>query len=305
MSAVIEAEKLSKVYRGGRGIHEVDLMVEPGEIFGFLGPNGAGKTTTIRTLMDFMRPTGGRARIFGLDSHRDSVAIRRRLGNLPDEPALDDRLTGEQLLRLMSAIRGIEDLSLARNLQERLDADMTTRIRHLSRGNKQKIGLIQAMFHDPELVIFDEPTAGLDPIMQEVFLDLMKEHRLAGKTAFISSHVLSEVEQVCDRVGIVRDGRLVAIESVEALLHRSIRRVTLTLEGPAAAAPFEAIKGVERVAVEGKTITFTVRENLDAVVKAASRFSIVDLEVEHPTLEEVFLRFYGDETVEPSGETRG
>src|SRR5215217_4492149 len=202
MTLAIETEKLTKAYgRKARGIEDVDLAVEEGEVFGFLGPNGAGKTTTVRTLLGFLRPTGGRGEIFGLDIMRESVEIRARVGNLPGEFALEDKMTGEGL-----------------------GAELHRPMRRLSRGNKQKIGLVQAMFHRPPLLMLDEPTGGLDPLVQEEFLDIIEEVRAEGRTVFFSSHNLAEVERVCDRVGIIRGGRLAAVETTETLIDKSFRR---------------------------------------------------------------------------------
>ena len=210
MSLAIETEKLTKTYgRKARGIEDVDLAVEEGEVFGFLGPNGAGKTTTVRTLLGFLRPTGGRGEVFGLDIRKDSVEIRARVGNLPGELALEDKMTGEDLLKYFARLRGVGDLGYAHEISERLGAELHRPMRRLSRGNKQKIGLVQAMFHRPPLLMFDEPTGGLDPLVQDEFLDIIEEVRAEGRTVFFSSHNLAEVERVCDRVGIIRGGRLV------------------------------------------------------------------------------------------------
>ncbi len=294
MGAVIETQALTKTYgRKSRGIQDVDLAVEEGEVFGFLGPNGAGKTTTIRVLLDFLRPTSGSARVFGLDSRRDSVEIRARVGNLPGEFALEDRMTGEALLRFFARLRGMKDLGYARELADRLDAELGRPMRRLSRGNKQKIGLIQAMFHRPPLLILDEPTGGLDPLVQEEFLDIVEETRAEGRTVFFSSHVLSEVERVCDRVGIIRGGELVAVEPTNALIDKAFRRVRLVFDAPVDPKPFEALPGVTDLKAEGTRLTFTLRESPDAMVKLAARHRLVSMEYERPSLEEVFLTYYG------------
>src|SRR5919112_1904397 len=230
MSAAIETEGLTKQYGKNRGIKQVDLTVEGGEVFGFLGPNGAGKTTTIRTLLGFLHPSGGRAWLFGMDIRKKSVEIRARVGNLPGEFALEDRMTGEELLRFFARLRGVKDLGYAHELAGRLGADLGRPMRRLSRGNKQKVGLIQAMFHRPPLLILDEPTGGLDPLVQEEFLEIVGEVRAEGRTVFFSSHVLSEVERVCDRVGIVRGGELVDVENTSTLVNKAFRHVSLVFD---------------------------------------------------------------------------
>jgi len=296
MSVAIETEGLTKRYgRKARGIEDVNLVVAPGEVFGFLGPNGAGKTTTIRTLLGFLRPTGGRARVFGLDVRRESVEIRARVGNLPGEFALEDRMTGEGLLKFFARLRGVNDLSYAHELAERLGADLRRPMRRLSRGNKQKIGLVQAMFHRPPLLILDEPTGGLDPLVQEEFLDIVEETKAEGRTVFFSSHVLSEVERVCDRVGIIRDGRLVTVEPTHALVDKAFRHVRLTFDGPVDREPFEKLHGVEDLEVEGSKALFTLYETPDEMVKLAARHRLISLEYERPSLEEIFLTYYGNQ----------
>jgi ABC-2 type transport system ATP-binding protein len=267
--AAIETEGLTKFYGSERGIEEVTIAVEPGEVFGFLGPNGAGKTTTIRTLLDLLHPTGGSARIFGLDSHRDSVAIRARLGNLPGDFGYGKRSSGREALALLARLRGAGDLDRAEELARRFRADLERPLGQLSRGNRQKVGLILALFHQPELLILDEPTSGLDPLMQEEFLALVREESERGCAVFLSSHELDEVERVCDRVGIIRDGRLIAVERVEDLLSKTAER--------------------RRVEVE-----FAEAADLDEVRAIPG---VVRAEFAHPTLEEVFLTYYqGEET---------
>lgn len=295
MSVVIRAAGLTKTYRGRRGVAGLDLEVEEGEVFGFLGPNGAGKTTTIRTLMGFLRPDGGRAEVFGFDVWRESVEVRLRVGNLPGELAFEDRMTGEQIIRLSARLRGVDDLSYARALAHRLGADLTRPVRRLSRGNRQKIGIVQAMFHRPPLLILDEPTGGLDPLVQEEFLRMIREVKEEGRTVFFSSHNLAEVERVCDRVGIIREGTLAAVEEVGRLPGRSFRRVRLTFDSPADPAPFAALPGVDELKQEGAVLSFRVHGDLDAVVKLAAGHTVVDIEVELPSLEEVFLAYYGED----------
>jgi len=293
VDAAIKTEQLTKSYGKNRGIRDVDLEVEEGEVFGFLGPNGAGKTTTIRTLLGFMRPTGGRAEVFGLDTQRESVEVRARVGNLPGEFALENRTTGEDLLKFFARLRGVGSLGYARELAERFGADLHRPMRRLSRGNKQKIGLIQAMFHRPPLLILDEPTGGLDPLVQEEFLDVVEETKAEGRTVFFSSHVLSEVERVSDRVGIIRSGELVAVEPTHTLVDKAFRHVTLTFDGPVDARPFDALPGVERLKVDGPRLSFTLHSEPDAMVRLAAQHRLVGMEYERPSLEETFLTYYG------------
>jgi ABC-2 type transport system ATP-binding protein len=292
MGPVIATDSLTKRYGPVRGIEDLSLTVEAGEIFGFLGPNGAGKTTTIRTLLDLLHPTSGTATIFGLDSRRDSRAIRARIGNLPGDFACDPRLTGRELLEFCAAVRGLPDLGSAPSLARRFEADLDRPAGDLSRGNRQKIGLVQALFHDPDLLILDEPTSGLDPLMQEQFLAVIAEHRDRGGTVFLSSHELDEVERACDRVAIIREGRLAAVENVGEMRGRAYHHVTIEFAEPVDAGEFARLAGVTDVEAEGPHVSFRAQGDLDAVVKAAARHTVVDMELIEPTLEEIFLTFY-------------
>jgi ABC-2 type transport system ATP-binding protein len=293
--AVIETEGLTKLYGSSRGIEDVSFAVEGAEIFGFLGPNGAGKTTTIRTLLDLLHPSAGSARLFGLDSRRDSVAIRARLGNLPGDFGYGKQASGREALRLLARLRGIDGFGRAEALAERFRADLDRPLGELSRGNRQKVGLILAAFHSPELLILDEPTSGLDPLMQEEFLALVAEERERGCTVLLSSHELDEVERVCDRVGIIRDGRLVAVERVHDLLGRARRSAVLELADPRGlAAELRALSGVSDVQASDGKLAFKVTGDLDPVLKAIAAHHVSDMELTHPTLEEVFLTYYGE-----------
>jgi beta-exotoxin I transport system ATP-binding protein len=293
---VIETESLTKRYGTVRGIEDVTMSVGAGEVFGFLGPNGAGKTTMIRTLLDLHRPTSGSARLFGLDSRRDSLAIHARLGNLPGDFTIDAQLSGHELLRYCAQVRGMTGLGRAADLAERFEANLERPAGTLSRGNRQKIGLIQALFHEPELLMLDEPTSGLDPLMQEEFLAVLAEHRDRGRTVFLSSHDLDEVERICDRVAIIRDGRIAAIEDVAEMRGRSYHRVTIEFAERVDPAEFAHIPGVSDLAVDGRRVSFRVRGELDPLVKAAARHTVVDMELVEPTLEEMFLTYYaGDQ----------
>ena len=295
MSAVIDTTALTKRYGNARGIEDVSLEVGAGEVFGFLGPNGAGKTTTVRTLLGLLHPTSGTARIFGLDISRDSVAIRARLGNLPGDFDYEHRLTGLELLDYLGGLRGTAPGARVAELAERFDAQLDRPLRELSRGNRQKIGLIQALFHEPELLIFDEPTTGLDPLMQEEFLRVVAEERARGATVFISSHDLDEVERVCDRVGVIRAGRLIAVERVADLTGKAYRHVRIEFADEVDRSEFDALPGIRDVELDGRTIAFKAEGELDALVKAAARHRVRDLELRHASLEEIFIAYYGGE----------
>jgi ABC-2 type transport system ATP-binding protein len=308
MISAVRLERMTKSYGKNRGVADLDLEVEPGCVFGFLGPNGAGKTTTIRVLLDLIRPTSGRALVFGLDSRRESMAIRRRSGYLPGELSLYGRLTGDETLRYFANLRGGADPGSLRTLCERLDFDAGKKVADLSTGNRRKLGLIQALMHRPELLILDEPTAGLDPLVQHEFHHLIEEAREAGQTVFLSSHVLPEVQRVCDRVAFVREGELVAVEDVAALTGRAVREVEVTFAAAVPAVAFEDVEGVTSVTVIGtgagpgagsgaagvRTLRLTVSGSLDATVKMLARYEVVTMTSREPDLEDVFLTFYGE-----------
>ncbi|NLE11758.1 MAG: ABC transporter ATP-binding protein [Actinobacteria bacterium] len=292
MSSAILTEGLTKRYGRRPGIEQLDLEVHPGEVFGFIGPNGAGKSTTIRLLLDLLRPTAGRATVLDLDARADSVAVRRSVGYLPGEFGLDVRMTPRQLLQYFATLRGMRDLGDARALAERLDLDLDLPMGRLSRGNRQKVGLVQAMFHRPPLLILDEPTTGLDPLVQDTFLQMLREARDEGRTVFLSSHILSEVERVCDRVAIVRASRLAALETTESLLEKRRKRVTLVFDSPVDASAFAQLPGVSDIRVQGTAVTLRLSDGIDAVIKLAAQHTLLDLQVEHPSLDEVFLGYY-------------
>ncbi len=289
---ILQTTGLTVYYGEHRGIVDLDLSVQEGEAFGFLGPNGAGKTTTLRVLMDIIRPSRGRATIFGLDCQTEGVAIRQRVGYLPGELSLYPTMTGSQFLDMVGSVRGHEDKAYRRELCERLQLDTSRKLREYSRGNKQKVGLVAAMMHKPDLLILDEPTSGLDPIVQATVLEIVREAKAGGRTVFFSSHILPEVQEVCDRVGIIRDGRLVATESVDVLTHQQFRRLKLTF---AALPPPDAfvLEGVSEGGRDGLTVTLEVRQNLNAVLGKAATFGVIDLESPPISLEEAFLAYYG------------
>ncbi len=290
---VVETDSLTKRYGTSRGIEDVSLTVRDGEVYGFLGPNGAGKTTTIRTILDFLHPTSGIARVFGLDSRAASLQIRRRTGNLPGDFTCDPALTGREFLGFCGQARDTPGLGAASALAQRFEADLDRRIGDLSKGNRQKLGLIQSLFHEPELLILDEPTSGLDPLMREEFVAVVGEFRDRGGTVFLSSHDLDEVERVCDRVAIIREGRIAAVEDVADMRSRAYHHVSIAFAAPIDPREFERLPGVDALRIEGRHIAFKSRGALDPIIKAAARHTVVDIEVTEPTLEELFLTFYG------------
>jgi ABC-2 type transport system ATP-binding protein len=293
MTAAIETEKLTKYYGRSRGIMDIDLTVESGQIFGFLGPNGAGKSTTIRLLLDLIRPSSGHARVLGLDVHRDRLAIDRRVSYVPGELSLYAELTGRQLLTYLGNLHGSIDGAYRDKLMERVELDPTKRIKSLSRGNKQKVGLVAAFMIRPELVILDEPTSGLDPFVQLEFEHLCEETRAEGRTVFISSHQLPEVEHLCDRVGIIREGRLLAVESIADLKQRALRRLEIDFGGSVPADAFEGLPGIRDMRVHDGILNCTVMGSVDALIKAAARFEVRNVRSIETSLEEIFMAYYG------------
>jgi ABC-2 type transport system ATP-binding protein len=291
--AVIHSEKLTKYYGKHRGMIDIDLDVNEGEAFGFLGPNGAGKTTMIRTLLDHIRPTSGRATVFGIETTADPVAIHRRLGYLPGEFALYDKLTGGQTLDYFANLRGLRDRTYQKDLIARLDVDPTRKFREYSKGNKQKIGLIIALQHKPDLLLLDEPTSGLDPLIQQEFYGVIREAKTEGRTVFLSSHILSEVERTCDRVAIIRDGRLTRVDRTEALRDLAHHTVELVFTGPVPAAEFEALPGVSDVQATDHVLRMKVSGSITPVVRAAAKYELADFVSREPSLEETFLAEYG------------
>jgi ABC-2 type transport system ATP-binding protein len=298
VTAIIQTEKLTKWYGAHRGIEDVDLVIETGEVFGFLGPNGAGKTTTIRLLLDLIRPTSGGAAVFGIDSAADPVAIHRRIGYVPGEFTLYDRLTGGQTLEYFGNLRGGVDRAYQARLVERIDLDPSRRFKEYSKGNKQKVGLVIALQHRPELLILDEPTAGLDPLVQQTFFEILREVIGDGGTAFLSSHILSEIEKSCDRVAIIRDGRLVKVDRVDALRDLAHHQVELRFAGPVPIAEFEGLPGVSDVSADDHVLRLRVFGTMAPVIRAAARHELLDFTSREPSLEETFLAQYGQGAVE-------
>jgi len=301
---IIQTSALSKTYGAGDdmtvALNDLNLTIQPGEIFGYLGPNGAGKTTTIRLLLDLIRPTNGTASIFGLDTRADSVEIHRRIGFLPGELNLWKGRTGHQIVHYLATVRGdVETIKKhAHELAEQLKLDLSKKVRDYSSGNKRKLGLVLAMMHQPELLILDEPTSGLDPLMQQTFNQMMRDFRAQGKTVFLSSHVLSEVQAICDRVGILRDGELKAVETIEKLTHVEFRWVEVTFEdavSPTLCNHLTRLDGVNHVESEANHVRLQLIGDFDPFLREISDGYIKDLRVHEPTLEEIFLAFYSEE----------
>jgi ABC-2 type transport system ATP-binding protein len=285
---------LTKRYGQARGIESVDLQVARGEVFGFLGPNGAGKTTFIRTILDLLHPTSGRATVLGLDSRADSMAIRRRVGYLPGELALWPGETVRSVLMHLARLRGGVPQESVDALADRVDLTLDRKIRDLSKGNRQKIGLVQAFMHHPELLILDEPTSGLDPLLRREFRTMVLERAAAGVTVFLSSHVLSEVEHTATRVAVLREGRVVTIEDVAALKARALRRFEVTFERPVDIDELSAVDGVDVDAAHGNVVELTVTGSVDPLIKTLAEYDVVNLVSHEPDLEQIVLSYYGD-----------
>ncbi len=294
MSALIEVEKLSKSYGGKRGIIDVSFSVPEGEVVGFLGPNGAGKTTTIRILMALIRADSGIARIAGLDCWSQSVEIKRLAGYIPGEPSLDPNLTGGQILEYFANLRGGVDRAYLKRLVDRFELDLSRKFRQYSTGNKRKVVLIQAFMHRPQVLVLDEPTSGLDPLNQQEFDGMVKEAREEGRTIFLSSHVLSEVEKTCTRVAIIREGRIVRIGGVAELKDIKRYEVTISFAQPVSADSFKNVEGVAEVEQlnNGHALRLAMQGPADAVIKAAAQYPVVSLTSYEPSLEDIFLRYY-------------
>jgi ABC-2 type transport system ATP-binding protein len=293
LPAVIQTDRLTKSYGSHRGIIELDMEVAEGEIFGFLGPNGAGKTTTMRVLLDLIRPTSGRATVFGIETTVDPVAIHRRVGYLPGEFDLYDRLTGADTIAYFANLRGGVDRAYVDTLIERLDLDTTRRFREYSKGNKQKVGLVVALQGRPDLLILDEPTSGLDPLIQQTFFEIIREARAEGRTVFLSSHIIDEVDRTCDRVAIIREGRLVQVDRVEAVRALAFHHVELSFTGPVAAEVFSGLPGVQDVHAADGTVRMRVSGQVGPVLAVAAGHGLVDVISREPNLEDVFLAQYG------------
>lgn len=295
----IRTSKLSKDYGLGHGLFDLDLEVETQEVFGYLGPNGAGKSTTIRGLMGMIEPTSGSAQIFGLDCQRDSVAVKRKVGYLPGDMPQFGSLKGKEVVAYLGGLRGGADPQIVQSISERFDLDLGRRYREYSSGNKQKLGIVLAFMHKPELLILDEPTSGLDPLNQQEFYTLLREARDGGATVFLSSHILSEVEHVCDRVGIIRSGRLVKVAQLDELHHIRVHKVELEFAAESAVpeAAIRSAEGVDDVVVGDHRLSCTVKGSFAPLLRALESSAVTNLVSHEPSLEEIFLTFYREDAV--------
>lgn len=292
MTAVIRTESLTKFYGESRGVVDLSFEVEAGEVFGFLGPNGAGKTTTIRLMLDLIRPNAGTLELFGLGAQERSVAIRRRIGYLPGDLHLYERLTPRELLRYFAALRGLDGLGEGEALAERFELELDRPIKALSKGNRQKVGLVQAFLHRPDLLLLDEPTAGLDPLVQITFNDLLREVAAEGRTVFLSSHILSEVQRLADRVAIIREGTLELVDAVETLRARAFVRVEATFAKAPPKKAFAGVPGVRELERRGPVVLFALEGPADPLIKALARYEVLALDSHEADLEDFFLALY-------------
>ena len=299
MTSALRAQGLTKDYGSGHGLFDLDLEVEAGEIFGYLGPNGAGKTTTIRLLMELITAARGSAEILGMDVWASAVPLKRILGYVPGELPDFGSLRGRDLVAYIGGLRGSVDHDRVNAIAGRFDLDLTRRFREYSRGNKQKLAIVLAFMHEPRVLILDEPTGGLDPLNQQTFYDMVREARARGATVFLSSHVLSEVEHVCDRVGIIRDGRLVRIARLDELHEMRVHHVEAVYRGRSPAAGLRGLDECEDLTEEDQRVRFTVRGAFASVLAVLGQHDIVSLTSREPSLEEVFLAYYGEQAPAP------
>ncbi len=296
---VIVIDNLFKSYGKVQAVKGISMRVEQGEIFGFLGPNGAGKTTTIRCMLDVIRPTSGTLRVLGLDAQRDKMALHQRIGYLPGDVRLPGQMTGRQVIDYFSRLQGREPV-LLKQLLERFDVEMKRPLKGYSKGMRQKIGVVLAFMCDPEVLILDEPTSGLDPLLQRTFNEFLLEEQARGKTIFMSSHIMSDVEKVCQRVAVIRQGEIITIEEVEALRQKAGQRVTVEFGDAVSADEVAQMPGVSMVTRHNSAYHFNVSGSMDALIKALSRHEVLRLQAEEAPLEEVFLKFYENPQAETS-----
>lgn len=289
----LKLQNLSKVYRGGKGIHDISFDIEPAEVFGFLGPNGAGKSTTIKTILNFIHPTNGEAKIYGLDSQKDSVQIKTKVGYLAGDIALYENMTGKALIEHMLYVSKQPYTPYIDELIKKLQAQLNRPIETLSKGNKQKIGLILAFMHKPDLIILDEPTSGLDPLMKQVFYDMVLEARDEGKTVFVSSHDLTEVRKICKRAAFIREGKLIKIEDIEGNTSLQIKRIRFVFDGEVPSEiSLKDIVGVEDSKIQNQSLTVTIRGSVADCLEYIAKFRPTSVETVETTLEELFMEYY-------------
>lgn len=289
MNAVIETHKLTKTYGKSRGIIDVDLMVTEGEIFGFIGPNGAGKSTTIRTLLSLIYKTSGEAKIFGLDCHKDKEKILSEVGYLPSEVFYYDNMKAIDLLRYSASFYKKDCTAKIKELAEVLELDLNKKIEDMSLGNKKKVGIVQGLLHSPKLIILDEPTSGLDPLMQKTFFELIKKENAGGATILFSSHILSEVQRICDRVAIIKEGRIIKTQKISELQNNSYKKVMFTTND--AVAEF-TLEGASRMDIHDNNVSFLFKGDCNTLLNGIGRYTLSNLEITEPSLEEIFLHYY-------------
>lgn len=294
MDAVIETRKLTKSYGKARGIIDVDLRVEEGEVFGFIGPNGAGKSTTIRTLLSLIHKTSGEAYIFGLDCQRESTRILADVGYLPSEVFYYDKMRAIDLLNYSASFYHKDCLKRIKELAEALELDLHRKIEDMSLGNKKKVGIVQGLLHSPRLIILDEPTSGLDPLMQKTFFDLIRAENKRGATVLFSSHILSEVQRICDRVAIIKDGRIVSTQSIASLQQNAVKRISLTARAPIVRATLN-FPGTRSVEVDGAHANFMFEGDCNTLLAKLGGIQLANVDITEPTLEEVFMHYYTDD----------
>ncbi len=292
--SIIEINGLTKDYGNHKGIFDLTFQVKEGEVFGYLGPNGAGKTTTIRHLMGFLTSDKGNARVLEKDCRTETATIMKDLGYLPAEMAFFDGMNGMDFLKFMGEMRGLTSTTYRDKLIEKFELDTNGRIRKMSKGMKQKLGIICAFMHDPKVLILDEPTSGLDPLMQKTFAELILEEKAKGKTVLMSSHSFEEIERTCDRVGIIRQGELVAIENIHNLKEKRRKTYLITFDTPSSAADFQRKDGYDKITVTGSVAKVSITGNVSHFVQEISKYTILDLDTETSSLEDVFMQYYGD-----------
>lgn len=295
-TSALKIDNVTKKYNAEHGIFDISLEVKTGEIFGFLGPNGAGKSTTINTILDLLKVDRGTINVLGMDHHRDARKIHQNIGYLAGDMETDPTLTGKQYLKFVANVRGGVDKAVIEVLINRLKADVTTKIKHLSRGNKQKIGLIAALIHDPDLLILDEPTSGLDPLIQAEFNTIIRDHHARGKTTFISSHILSEVQTICDRVGFIRAGHLVHVSGLKELINQASRQVIARFTQTPPVKDIEQLSGAHNVTREDNELTFGFSGDINQLVKVLARHQLLAIRIAEPDLEDLFMHYYRTDT---------